>query len=80
MVLLSCDTKPDHAAHVRVVSDDTHPRKKKTPRTHGNPIAQRECNALRFTPDPDVTDNRARFRAFNAEIGQRVFAYITPYW
>lgn len=55
--------------------------KRKRILTHGNPIAQRKRDALRFAPNSDVPDDGARFRTFDAEIGKRVFAYETgpPY-
>ena len=42
--------------------------------THRNPIAQWKSNSLRFTPNPDMSNDRPCFCFFYAQVGKGIFA------
>lgn len=44
--------------------------------THGNPIAQRKRDTLRFAPNSNMPHDGPRLRSFDAQIGKRVLAYM----
>lgn len=44
--------------------------------THRNPITQRKRDTLRFAPDSNMPRDGTRLRAFDAEIGKCVLAYV----